>query len=299
VPHATKDRGSFWWRDLLKLCDIYRGIAKCSVGDGSTALFWSDIWNDHILQDKFPRLFSFAKDNLISVARFLSTKQMDKFFHLPLSSEAWHEYQALQVIIQGIQIACEEKDCWTYIWRKSEYSSSKFYNLHFSSLQPPKPFIWIWDSKCLIKIRVFGWLLLMDRLNVRNILRGKNCRLEGNDYSCVLCRNNREGTTFHLFFLCPFRCECWRSLHIIWDFNLDFFSMMDDARNKFQNGFFMETFLIGTWLIWKQMNAFIFNRGSPSHHSWKAGFLKDAHLQSVRISDVKKIAFSSFLASLA
>jgi hypothetical protein len=94
VPHATKDRGSFWWKDLLNLYDIYRGIAKCIVGDGSTVLFWSDIWNDHLLQDKCPRLFSFAKDKLISVARFLSTTQMDQLFHLPLSSDAWQEYQA-------------------------------------------------------------------------------------------------------------------------------------------------------------------------------------------------------------
>jgi hypothetical protein len=80
VPHASKDRGSFWWRDLLKLCDTYRGIAKCSIGDGSSVLFWSDIWNDLLLQDKFPRLFSFAKDKLISVATFFNTPQMSELF---------------------------------------------------------------------------------------------------------------------------------------------------------------------------------------------------------------------------
>jgi hypothetical protein len=92
------------------LCDTYRGIAKCSIGDGSTVLFWSDIWNDLLLQDKFPRLFSFAKDKLISVATFFNTTQMSELFHIPLSFEAWQEYQALQIIIQGIQITGEEKD---------------------------------------------------------------------------------------------------------------------------------------------------------------------------------------------
>jgi hypothetical protein len=43
VPHAAKDRGSFWWKNLLKLCDIYRGITKCTIGDGTTILFWLDI----------------------------------------------------------------------------------------------------------------------------------------------------------------------------------------------------------------------------------------------------------------
>jgi len=39
VPHATTDRGSFWWRDVLKLCDLFRGIAECKIGDGSMVLF--------------------------------------------------------------------------------------------------------------------------------------------------------------------------------------------------------------------------------------------------------------------
>jgi hypothetical protein len=37
--------------------------ATCKVGDGTTVLFWSDVWNDHLLQHSFPRLFSYAKNN--------------------------------------------------------------------------------------------------------------------------------------------------------------------------------------------------------------------------------------------
>jgi hypothetical protein len=54
---VTKDRGSFWWKDILKLCDEFRAIAKCKVGDGTIVLFWPDVWNDLLLQDKFSRLY--------------------------------------------------------------------------------------------------------------------------------------------------------------------------------------------------------------------------------------------------
>jgi hypothetical protein len=30
VPHASREVGSFWWRDVMRLSDIYRGIARCS-----------------------------------------------------------------------------------------------------------------------------------------------------------------------------------------------------------------------------------------------------------------------------
>jgi hypothetical protein len=62
--------------------------------------------------------FSFAKNKLISVAKFLATEQLGDLFHLPLSNEAWQEYQALQTIIQGIQVTEGGKDYWKYIWRE-------------------------------------------------------------------------------------------------------------------------------------------------------------------------------------
>jgi hypothetical protein len=116
------------------------------------------------------------------------------FFHLPLSVQALQEYQELQQIIQQIQITPESKDTWHYIWANDKYTSSKFYHFPYKDVHPPRPFVWIWDSKCCNKIKVFMWLLLMDRLNVRNILRRKKCRLDDGNYHCVLCTDNREET---------------------------------------------------------------------------------------------------------
>jgi hypothetical protein len=89
VPHATKEKGSFWWKDVVKLFDLFRGIASCKVGDGSTSLFWSDVWNDHLLQQKLPRLYSFAKNKNISVVAFLQNDSLEAQFHLPLSDQAF------------------------------------------------------------------------------------------------------------------------------------------------------------------------------------------------------------------
>jgi hypothetical protein len=108
----------------------------------------------------------------------------------------------------------------------------------------------------------------MDRLNVRNILRRKKHKLEGNNYNCVLCSHKREETTFHLFFTCPFSQDCWSYLNINWNFNLDLYSMMDDAKSQFSNNFFMEVFMLAAWLIWKQRNDFIFNRQPSSNGKW-------------------------------
>jgi hypothetical protein len=55
MPHVLMDKNSIWWKDLLKLCDRFRGIAKCTMGNGTMVMFLSDVWNDQLLQHKFPK----------------------------------------------------------------------------------------------------------------------------------------------------------------------------------------------------------------------------------------------------
>jgi hypothetical protein len=114
-----------------------------------------------------------------------------------LSPEAFQEYQDLQEIIQRIQVGENEMDSWQYIWGSGTYTSKKYYNLPFKNIKQPSPFLWNRDSRCCHKLRTFTWLLLMDRLDTRNLLRKKNYNIEGNNYSCVLCNGSTEETAFH------------------------------------------------------------------------------------------------------
>jgi hypothetical protein len=40
VPHLSREKGSFWWKDNLRLHIYYRGVAICSPGRGDTIGFW-------------------------------------------------------------------------------------------------------------------------------------------------------------------------------------------------------------------------------------------------------------------
>jgi hypothetical protein len=104
------------------------------------------------LESKFSRLFSFARNRNISVASFLSNNTLEAQFHLPLSEQAFQEFQSLQDLIQALQVDSNtnssSKDSWEYIWGSKNYYSSKCYNLPYKNIQPPSPFLWIWNSKC-------------------------------------------------------------------------------------------------------------------------------------------------------
>ena len=162
VPHAIREVGSFWWKDILRLSTIYRGIARYTIGDGSTVTFWDDLWTNDILSFKYPRLYSFAKEQRISVQKITQTEDIPEIFTLPLSEQAMEELLSMQHDIQQVNYDVGSNDVWTFLWGNNQYTSSRFYKLAFKYLQVPKTFKRVWNSKCTPRLKFFAWLVLMD-----------------------------------------------------------------------------------------------------------------------------------------
>lgn len=283
VPHASTEKGSFWFKDIMKFADNFRGIAAATIGPGDTTLLWSNVWNGNFLEHSLPRLYSFAKNKKVSVAQYINNQDVQVNFHLPFSKQALEELHSLNLIMQEATQQQQEKDVWTYIWGSKQYTSSKFYSLSFQAINPPKPFLWIWKMKLSKKIKIFIWLMFRDRLNSRNLLRRKNYKLDGDDFSCVLCNPSTEEYTYHLFFQCHFSVQCWAFLGIHWDHSLYFFDTIQQANDHWQHKFFMEIFSVAAWEIWKQRNAKIFRNTNPTFDSRKHAFLSTIRTQMYRI----------------
>ena len=159
----------------------------------------------------------------------------------------------------------------------------------------PRPFVWIWKTKCVMKIKVFAWLLFRDRLNTRDMLDRRHCAKENDDLTCELCQNNIRETREHLFFFCLFSKLCWQHLGITWNPDLEFFQMVVLARIQFNQRGFLEVFFIATWHIWKQRNGKIFRNELPSFSSWRALFKAEVLLHLCRMKDPLKQIVSDWL----
>ena len=123
VPHASREVGSFWWKDVLRLNTLYRGIAKCSIGDGSTVPFWPDLWSDGVLSSIFPRLFSYASNPNVSVKQILEAEDLESVFSLPLSAQAFDEYLLIQDYLSIYNYDLQGTDQWSFIWGSQQYLS--------------------------------------------------------------------------------------------------------------------------------------------------------------------------------
>ncbi len=106
----------------------------------------------------------------------------------------------------------------------------------FAHIQPDIPLTLIWKSKCTMKIKVFLWLLLMDRLNTKEHLQRKRFSTQGGTI-CNICNLATTEDYTNLFFSCHFAQQRWNHLGITWNLNMEFMNMIMTAQRQFPHPF--------------------------------------------------------------
>ena len=283
IPHASEPCGSFWWKDVLKLTPIFRGISKANVNKGDTILMWKDLWLESVLEESHPRAFSFALNKDISVKDFLGSTSLHETFHLPLSVQALDEVRDLQqkVLHIGNQETPYTHDTWEYCWGSKEFKANRYYKFYFRDVKAHQSYHWLWKSKVTLKIKMFGWFLLSDRLNTRNMLKRRHYNI-GDDLSCLLCDQLVEEDVEHMIFQCPFSKYSWSKIGITWDVSGSRLQWISKASNNWDKPMFMEIFLQAAWSIWKERNNKLFRGITPTYHNWLDRFKKDFVLLQYR-----------------
>jgi hypothetical protein len=156
------------------------------------------------------------------------------------------------------------------VWSRSwgtRFSANKIYQLNFDHIQAPTYSSWIWKSKCTPKIKYFFWLLANDCLNTKDMLIRKSFTLNDNGL-CCLCDDGLLETRDHLFWSCSFSRQCWQSINITLEDNLELLQMIATAKQNFGRPFFFEAFAKASWNIWKQRSSLIFDNVAPTTRSW-------------------------------
>jgi hypothetical protein len=245
-------------------------------------LFWKDFWShDQLLCDKFPRLFSYVLDEDCSVASVISEENFSSCFALPLSVEAYEEMQQVSELLAHTHVDQARTDHRKFVWG-DKYTPSKFYNFLFEGIPQDRTLNAIWDSRALPKLKVFLWLLLIDRLNTYDIMNRKNWNIDSGP-ECVLCAANVLETRSHLFFECDFARHCWNLIGIQWPVGQNLSNVVCLAKTSFQGPSFMEIFGCAAWNIWKIRNERIFQARQPSINRWKVGFQHDVMLHRYKV----------------
>ena len=114
---------------------------------GDSVLFWFDAWvflgSSTPLSERFPRLFSFAIDDKVSVRDVLNTLDMSELFHLPLSLEAMEEMITVQNGSAHMEIDESINDSWSWILGKGKFSAKSYYATMHAHIPIDMPAKWI------------------------------------------------------------------------------------------------------------------------------------------------------------
>jgi hypothetical protein len=279
LPSSSSKKGSFWWRDILKLTDKFKGLAAVNINNARSCYLWTDLWNSKVPMQAYLELFSFVKSSSTILAEAISRENILDFFNLPLSQQAFLQLNQLQQDFHQLALN-EQSDSWTCIWNSGKFSVARAYKQLSGHRTIHKSFKWVWNSSCQNKHKVFAWLFLKDRLSTRELLKRKNIELQ--DYSCVLCSSLTEEYLLHLMVQCPFASTCWNWIGLQVSDQQDLFQNLESLRRQLQVPFYMEIIILMCWAIWHVRNGLIFNNRLPTINEAKRLFKSEMVLLLVR-----------------
>ena len=124
------------------------------------------------------------------------------------------EFQSLSQALEGFAGDRLLPECWS--WNDSkriEYTTKKYYDLVHKPIVANPLLTWMWKSCCTMSIKMFAWLVIMDRVNTKDMIQRRHWRIEDGP-KCVLCRAGSLEDRNHLFFECNFSTRIWNYLQI-------------------------------------------------------------------------------------
>ena len=108
----------------------------------------------------------------------------------------------------SFQLDSNYPDSWR--WRhgkKSDYTSKKFYDFAFQPVVTNPILGWVWKSCCTMSIKMFAWLVIIDRVNTKHMIQRRHWKINDGP-ECVFCPTGTLEDRNHLFSNAISVCVC-------------------------------------------------------------------------------------------
>ncbi|CAJ2670867.1 unnamed protein product [Trifolium pratense] len=282
-------RGSVWWREIARIREgegelggrWFREHVVKRVGDGSDTLFWTDPWLDEIsLRERFGRLFALAETKSCSVAEMFA-------FGWGTDGEAWVWRRRLraweeellrecQLFLLDISLQDQTSDRWQ--WSPDPdtgYTVAGGYQIltHQASVALHDAENLIWHPQVPLKVSIFAWRLLRDRLPTRANLVSRGV-LSSTADACVFGCGVTE-SAHHLFLSCSTVGSLWDLVRAWVGISpMDFTTLRDHfvqftvsaGASRARRSFLQLLWLVCVWVIWTERNHRLFKGSTDTPH---------------------------------
>lgn len=268
--------GSIFWKGLLSLLPWLKQWLAWRVGNGEHVILGRDPFlgcggNFRLFEEliNYLNLQGFHRLNHIKKVWITSSRStywmmaLDLGLHDNLAVE-WDTF-INNLNEGGIRLTnFEDSLVWSWDNVEGKVSVKKAYEVVSAHLSCPDHKWWfslLWRWRLLLKLKVFGWLVLQNRL-----LTGDNLIKRGyyDPFVCPLCQIVEE-TINHLFISCTFAQEVWS--YIVQGLNISTIEPLvavEDAIFKWCLSGMVALPIFIAWCLWRNKNSPIFERKGES-----------------------------------
>ena len=256
---CERKEGSQFWRSLQAIKHEIRLGATFSVGDGGSTLFWLDSWlGERPLRYEFPELFAICSDPMLLVADAVHNGRWNIRFRRTFGLVEADRWEGLLASLPYSLTDTPDSVSWAL-------SPSKCFTVRsaYRALFRGPVLAWtshLWKAPMPLKIKIFTWQLLRDRLpSGVEVVK----RFGPGDGSCPLCAVPESGT--HILFSCPAARFLWsflaEALGPEWQAqDLAEFLEVQANRTGKRRRLFWVVFAAMTWTLWTIRNKMVIER---------------------------------------
>jgi hypothetical protein len=92
-----------------------------------------------------PELFSFARNQFLTINKAKTILDLNSILHLPISQEAYLQLVQLAQMLENVTTS-NEPYIWTYVWGSPWFSAAKVYTYLIGHRSVHSAFRWLWKS---------------------------------------------------------------------------------------------------------------------------------------------------------
>ena len=189
---SSDQGGSQFWKSLHKIKQFFKMGAKHKVQNGQRTQFWLDCWiGEGTLKLRFPLLFSVCEGASVSVAQGLNGVCR---FRWSVNEAGFAQWTELIGIINSTLLG-EGHDIISW---KLDASGAYLVNSMYKKLTQGATvahFQEVWKARIPLKIRIFSWQLILDRLPSGAQLA---TRKGPSDDKCAMCGEVEDATNIFI-----------------------------------------------------------------------------------------------------
>ncbi|CAJ2670980.1 unnamed protein product [Trifolium pratense] len=275
-------RGSLWWREIVRIREgsgeprggWFREHVVRRVGDGSETFFWTDPWVDETpLSERFGRLFELTATKSRTVAEMfaLGWGADGGAWEWRRQLRAWEEEMLgeCQSLLLTISLQALSLDRWQ--WRldpDAGYTVRGAYQALISHALVTMDAAdnLVWHPQVPLKVSIFAWRLLRDRLPTRVNLVTRRV-LSSTASTCVFGCHEAE-SAHHLFISCRIVSSLWDLVRAWIGIPLVDSSTLRGHFTQFtfsagvsraRRSFLQLIWLVCVWVVWTERNHRLFS----------------------------------------